>query len=218
MTTSVDNNAPVSGGILYAFGSPSLVRIPIPGTNGLCIEFFPRGYVPASGSTSTLFFQDITGKRHLWLDYGYNVKTKTIDYHWNQTGTHANFGINDHTSLENAGKAAYRAAKYFRYAGRVFIVVGVAVDVVSVVRSSRPLRQATAVVTGWALAWAGCKVVGIGGAVLGTALSPIGTAVGGVGGCIIGGYGGYRSGNALGSAVYHWAETVFYPIPQVAAP
>ena len=157
MVIPVDNRIPESGGIPFAFGSSSIVRIPIPDTNGLCIEFFPRGYVPASGSTSTLFFQDITGKRHLRLDYGYNVKTKTIDYHWNQTGTHANFGINDHTSLGNTGKVAYHAAKYFRYAGRVFVVVGVAVDVVSVVRSSKPMRQATAVVTGWTLAWAGCN-------------------------------------------------------------
>src|SRR5687768_3219775 len=85
------HDVPLSGGIPYAVGQASVVRIPIPGTNGLCIELRPRGRVPAAGSSSTLFFQDATGARHLRLDYGYNVKTRTIDYHWNQKGTHANF-------------------------------------------------------------------------------------------------------------------------------
>jgi hypothetical protein len=49
---------PTSGTIPYAVGQASIVRIPVPGTNGLAIELRPRGYVPPSGSTSTLFFQD----------------------------------------------------------------------------------------------------------------------------------------------------------------
>ena len=55
---------PRSGGIPYAIGQASVVRIPVPGTDGLCIELRPRGRVPSGGSTSTLFFQDATGKRH----------------------------------------------------------------------------------------------------------------------------------------------------------
>src|SRR4249920_3434111 len=61
-------DVPMSGGIPYGIGQASVVRIPVPGTNGLCIELRPRGWVPQSGSTSTLFFQDATGKRHLRLD------------------------------------------------------------------------------------------------------------------------------------------------------
>ena len=72
------DNIPISGGIPYAIGQASIVRIPIPNTNGLCIELRPRGYIPRDSSTSTLFFQDKTGKHHLRLDYGYNIKTKTI--------------------------------------------------------------------------------------------------------------------------------------------
>ncbi len=48
---------PMSGGIPYAIGQASVVRIPIPGTDRLCIELRPRGHVPPGGSTSTLFFQ-----------------------------------------------------------------------------------------------------------------------------------------------------------------
>jgi hypothetical protein len=73
-----DPNEPVSGGIPYAVGMPSVVRIPIPNTNGLCIEFRSRGFVPRGHSTSTLFFQDVSGKRHLRLDYGYTSELKPL--------------------------------------------------------------------------------------------------------------------------------------------
>lgn len=216
-TAPAAGDVPWSGGIPYAVGQASVVRIPVPGTNGLCIEFRARGWVPQSGSTSTLFFQDATGKRHLRLDYGYNVKTKTIDYHWNQQGTHAQFGIPDHAPAGQAGKVAYQAAKYFRYAGRVLVVAGVAIDVISIVQASKPLRRASQVVTGWAAAWAGCELVGAGGAALGTLASPLGTAVGGVGGCIIGGIGGYYGGSVVAGEVYDWAENTFFtPLPEVS--
>ena len=212
-------DVPMSGGIPYAIGQGSIVRIPVPGTNGLSIELSPKGWVPQSGSTSTLFFQDPTGKRHLRLDYGYNIKTKTIDYHWNQKGTFAQFGIADHAPAGGAGEAAYKAAKYFRYAGRVLVVVGVAVDAVSIVQASKPMRRASEVVAGWAAGWVGCKVVGAGGAALGTLASPLGTAIGGIGGCIIGGIGGYYAGSELAGEVYDWAENTFFtPLPEVAAP
>lgn len=221
------SDAPMSGAIPYAIGQASVVRIPIPGTNNLAIEFRPRGHVPATGSTSTLFFQDPTGNRHLRLDYGYNVKTKTINYHWNQKGTHANFGITDHAVAGRGAAAGYNAAKYFRYGGRVLMVVGVAVDVVSIVQASKPLRRASEVVAGWAGAWAGCKVVGAGGAwaggAAGTAVPGVGNAagvaIGGVGGCVIGGVGGYFAGSAVGAQVYDWAEgTFFTPLPEAPAP
>jgi hypothetical protein len=212
-------DAPFTGGIPYAIGQASVVRIPVPGTNGLCIELRPRGRVPATGSTSTLFFQDTAGGRHLRLDYGYNVKTRTIDYHWNQKGTHADFGITDHTPAGQAGEAAYNAARYFRYAGRVLIIVGVAIDVVSIVKASNPIRRASQVVAGWAGAWAGCEVVGSGGAALGLLASPLGSAIAGVSGCIIGGIGGYYGGSAIGGEVYDWADTTFFtPVPEVDAP
>lgn len=213
------SDIPLSGGIPYSLGIASVVRIPIPGTDGLCIEFRPRGWVPRDGSTSTLFFQDATGKRHLRLDFGYNTKSKTIDYHWNQKGTHAEFGLADHAPAGGTGKAAYQAAKYFRYAGRVLVVVGVTLDVISIVQSSKPLRRASQVAAGWAAAWVGCKAVGAGGAWLGLAASPLGSAVGGIGGCIIGGVGGYYGGEALAGEVYDWAEgTFFTPLPEAANP
>lgn len=212
-------DAPMSGGVPYAVGQASVVRIPVPGTRGLAIELRPRGWTPAGGSTSTLFFQDPTGRRHLRLDYGYNVATRTVDYHWNQKGTFPELGIRDHAPAGGSGRAAYQAVRYFRYAGRVLLVAGVAIDAVSIVQASRPLRRATEVVAGWATAWVGCKVVGAGGAAVGLAASPLGSAVGGIGGCIIGGIAGYYGGSALAGEVYDWAEDTFFtPLPETAAP
>lgn len=212
-----------SGGVPFTAGLSSLVRIPIPGTNGLCIEFSPRGTrgkeIPKTGSTSTLFFQDPSGKRHLRLDYGYNPRTNKIDYHWNQSGTHSTFHLENHVPAGPTGKTAYSFAKYFRYAGRLVVVVGAVVDAVSIVKADRPLRQSTKVAAGWASAWAGCKMVGAGGAWAGSLALPFGTVVGGVGGCIIGGAGGYFAGSAVAGDVYDWAEgTQFTPLQEAAGP
>ena len=220
--TITDTSAPVSGSVPFAagVGMASVVRIPVPGTNGLAVELSPRGWTPKGGSTSTLFIQDVTGKRHLRLDYGYNVKTKTIDYHWNQKGTANTFKISDHTTVGKGGAALYKGARYLRWGGRVLLVVGVAVDVVSIVQASKPLKRATEVVAGWAGAWAGCKVVGAGGAYLGTAATPgIGTAIGGFAGCVIGGAAGYYAASGAAGVVYDWAEdTIFTPLPPAPAP
>ncbi|NML15102.1 hypothetical protein [Azohydromonas caseinilytica] len=210
---------PESGAIPYALGQPSIVRIPIPGTNGLCIEFRARGWTPKGGSTSTIFFQDISGKRHLRLDYGYNIAAKTVDYHWNQVKTHTQFGIANHASAGRTGQIAFQAAKYFRHVGRVLVVAGVAIDVVSVVRADKPLRRASEAVAGWAAAWVGCKAIGTAGAGLGSLASPLGMAAVGVSGCVIGGAVGYYSGAQLAGRVYDWAEdTNFFAVPEVLRP
>lgn len=215
----IQGNDLMSGGVPYSIGQASVVRIPVPGTEGLCIELKPRGFVPQGGSTSTLFIQDSKGARHLRLDYGYNIRTKTVDYHWNQKGVHANFGITDHTTVGRGGQAVYKAAKYFKYAGRVIIVTAVALDVVSIVRASKPPRRASEVVTGWALAWVGCKAGGATVGAVGTFATPIGTAIGGVIGWIVVGAGGYYADSAIGGEVYDWAEgTFFSPVPEIAQP
>lgn len=219
--TGID--APVSGSIPFANGvaMTSVVRIPVPGTNGLAVELRPRGFVPRSGSTSTVFIQDITGKRHLRLDYGYNVKSRTIDYHWNRKGSAKEFwGIQDHTTVGKNTQALYKAGKYLRWGGRILFVVGVTLDIVSIVQASNRLKRATEVVSGWAGAWAGCRVMGQGGAYLGTAIEPgMGTAVGALGGCIIGGAAGYYAASGGAGIVYDWGEETFFsPLPEAPAP
>lgn len=215
------SDAPLSGAVPLAAGPgvASVARIPVPGTNGLAVELSPRGFVPQGGSTSTVFIQDITGRKHLRLDYGYNVRTQTIDYHWNQKGTYNTFGIADHTTVGQVGRVAYKAAKYLKWGGRVLLVVGIVTDVWSIVQSSKPLRQTTKVVAGWAGAWAGCEVVGAGGAAIGSIEPGGGTAVGGFLGCIGGGIGGYIFGSKVGGIIYDWAEDAFFtPLPAAEQP
>lgn len=216
--TEVLSEAPVSGAIPVGVGQPSIARIPVPGSNKLFVELSPRGYVPKSGSTSTLFIQDKTGKRHLRLDYGYNKNTGQIDYHWNQKGTHQQFGIPDHAAAGKGGHALYKTAKYLKYGGRVLVVLGVAIDVYSIVVAEKRWRQVSKVVAGWAGAWGGCKLVGGGLAVAGSAVPGKGTAIFGLAGCIAGGVGGYLGASWAAEEAYDVIEETFFkPLPETVA-
>lgn len=193
----------IIGSISVGTGIVSIIRIPIPGTNGLALELNPRGWVPKSGSTSTVFFQSVDGKKVLRLDYGYNVKTKAIDFHWNQKGVKAVFGIADHQAAGKVGEALYKSARAFRYGGRVLIVLGLAADIASIVTAPNKWRQVAIVGGGWAGAWAGAELGGSGGGAIGFWLgsevpilgNAVGAAAGGLIGGIAGGIGGYFGGS-----------------------
>ncbi len=214
----IDHGGTVSGSVPAGVGIASVVRIPVPGTNGLHIELRPRNY--HGHSTSAIFVQDIQGKRLLRLDYGLNPATGRIDFHWNQRGTFQNFGISNHTPAGPGAPAAYHSARYFRYAGRVFLFIGILADAYSVVVARRRWRQVAAVVTGWAGAWAGCKVLGAGGALVGTAVTPgFGTAIAGIAGCMTGGIGGYVGSSYVAGELYDRIEEIYYgPVPEISAP
>jgi len=200
-----------------AAGLGSAVRIPVPGTRGLAIELRPRGWTPKGGSTSALFIQDLTGKRHLRLDFGFNKNSQIFEWHWNQKGTSADFGITNHTSAGQAEQILGRAATIYKYAGRAVLAVGAAADLYSIVTSSQPLRRSIQVVTGWAAAGEGCKVLGAGGASLGTAVAPgVGTAVGGFLGCSAGAFIGYLLAEQTSGHLYDWATGATFSQLQVA--
>jgi hypothetical protein len=214
------SQSPLSGAVPVGIGSAAVVRIPVPGSNGLFIELSPRGFVPKAGSTSTLFIQETSGKRHLRLDYGYNKASGKVDYHWNQKGTHPEFGISDHATVGEGGKLLYKGAKYIRYGGRVLLVVGIAADLYSIAVAKKRWRQTARVLAGWGGAAAGCKLVGAGGAAAGTLIEPGGgTAVGGFLGCAAGGVGGYLGASWTAGELYDWVEETFYePLPETAIP
>jgi len=213
--SQANDDASMSGSIAVGIGTPSVARIPVPGTRGLFIELSPRGYVPKAGSTSTLFIQDATGKRHLRLDYGYNKNSGRVDYHWNQKGTFNELGIADHTTVGPEGEALYKAAKYFKYGGRVLLVVGAAVDIYSIVVAKKRWRQVVKVAAGWAGAWAGAEALGAGGAALGSVEPGLGTAAGGLVGGIVGGVAGYFGASWAAGHAYDWVEeTYFERVPE----
>jgi hypothetical protein len=212
----------MSGRMPASLGLGSIIRIPVPGTNGLAIELSPRpgAWTPRGGTTSSLFVQNVTGKRRLRLDYGFNKNSGMVEWHWNQKGVADVFGITNHTSVGVAEQMLGTAAQYYKYAGRTLLVAGIAVDAYSIVVSSKPLRRTIQVISAWAAATAGCEAVGAGGAWLGTAVVPgLGTAIGGFVGCAVGGFIGYTTAESATGYLYDWAEgTVFAKIEPTAAP
>lgn len=199
-------SAPVVG-----TGVSSVVRIRVPGTDYF-IELSPRNY-PVNKSTSSLFIQDQTGKRVLRLDYGYNKTTAQIDYHWNQKGTFADFGIADHTVAGSTGEALYKGAKLFKYGGRVLLIAGIAMDAYSIVVAKKRWRQVARVAAGWAGAAVGAKYGGLWGAGIGSVEPGGGTAVGGIVGVIVGGIAGYAGASWVAGGTYDWVEeTYFEPV------
>ncbi len=219
---SADGKQESSNGSAAAvgIGMAAVARIPVPGTNGLFLELRARGRTPAGGTTSTVFIQDITGKRVLRLDYGFNKTTAKVDYHWNQKGTFAEFGIPDHSAAGRAGVGLYEGARFFRYAGRVLLVAGLAMDLYSVVVAKRRWRQVARVSAGWAGASAGCELIGGWGAGAGTAVEPGGgTAILGLLGCAVGGVAGYAGASWAAGEIYDWVEETFFEaVPPVAGP
>jgi hypothetical protein len=77
--TVIVDREPVTGAVPVSMGAAAVVRIPVPGTKGLAIELDPRGWKPKAGSTSSLFVQDLTGKRHLPLDFGFNKNSQVFE-------------------------------------------------------------------------------------------------------------------------------------------
>lgn len=235
-----------SGQILVPAAMPAIAQIPIPGTGGLALSLrtnstrfgnpslyqdvllameqlgirTPDGTTKGL-STSTLFIQDAAGKRHLRLDYGFRPGG-VVDYHWNQKGTNARFGIADHQPTGRGGQVLHRFARVFRHAGRGLVVVGAVLDGVSIYQASNRPRRAAEVVGGWAGAWGGCKIGGAGGAwLLGKAGAGIGTvapgagnAIGGVGGAVIGGIGGCLGGAWFGYQGGEWAGGELYDLAE----
>lgn len=194
--------------LVVGVGAASVARIRVPGTE-FFIELSPRNF-PASKSTSALFIQDATGKRVLRLDYGFNKSTGQIDYHWNQKGTFAEFGIADHTPAGQSGEGLYKLAKAFKYGGRALLVVGIAVDLYSIAVAKKRVRQVLRVASGWAGASAGAAELGTLFAEFGSIEPGLGTAIGGIVGGIVGGIAGYAGASWLAGETYDFVEELYY--------
>ncbi len=202
-----------------AGGIAAVIRIPVPGPENLAISLYPpKGW--KGKSTCTLFIMKDKW-RGLRLDYGYNVKTETVDYHWNRTAFAARFpNYANHMAAGRVGAALYQTARAFRYGGTALVVVGAVLDVESIVTASNPLRRSTAVVSAWAMAFITARSAGSVGAAAGSFIEPvIGTAVGGIIFAIGGGIAGYWAGEKAGETVYDWAaDTKFTNLIPVSVP
>ena len=231
----------VAGGAM-----PAITHVPVPGQPGLTVGLWTRdarwrnpnvlddmrrllhelGVTSdppnIKGSTSTLFMQSANGKKVLRLDWG-QLPDGSVTYHWNRTKIPVSFtGVTNHQTASPAFQNTSRAMRVYRHAGRGLLVLGVAIDAYTIYTASDRPRAVTRVISGWAGATAGCRIVGAGGAWAGGAIGSAGAGVGaapgaiigGIGGCLVGGIGGYWVGSELGDAGYEWArDTFFTPVP-----
>jgi hypothetical protein len=189
----------VSQGVPIGIGAASSTRIPVGG--GLGLELSPRGFVPPGGSTSSAFIQDLSGKTHLRLDQGFNVKTNQSDIHFNQRGTFARFGIANHTLAGPGSRLLHHSANTLRVVGRPLLPIGIGLEAVSIATAENRPRAAVRGVSGLAGAFAGAKAGGAGGALLFSPSGP-GAIAGGLGGAILGGVGGYYGGSIAGESLF----------------
>jgi hypothetical protein len=121
-------NEEMSGSILFGVGS-ELVRVKIPGTSGLYVQF--PGAATANGR-SPLFILDSAAKRHFRLDYVPNHVTRQIDYQWIE--------IPAGSGPARRGAPLNGTTRHFRYRGRVLVVAGLA-DSGSLVTAAKRWRQ-----------------------------------------------------------------------------
>jgi len=158
-----------------------------------------RSGMPADTRFMTIY--STTNKRFYSWDAHAPVGSTPHDfYHVNQKGMHGLFGHSDHAPIPASQLSAARGMRWVRIGGRVFLVLGVAVDAALLTRSAvqsveqgsgRPLAaQALRTIGSWGGAWAGAKLLCVGGAAATIETGP-GAVLGCVAGGVIGGFAGY---------------------------
>jgi hypothetical protein len=199
-----------AGSVLVSGGDARKIRIPIPGTKGLYIEFVNRGYQPKGGSTAGVFIQDKLGKRYLMLDYSFNKAKGSVEYHWNQSGTFDKFKIANHTSAGKSGEIIYKASKTFVGVGKRIVIIGLVLDGISIVIAKKKLRQVVKVVGGWQGAALGCRSFGAIGALAGSAEPGGGNIILGGIGCAVGLIVGGIAGSEVAGSGYDLIEEIYF--------
>jgi hypothetical protein len=193
---------------------------------------------PEKGTTSryNLSFRDISGHpkptgyaylnrvtppannwKGLRLDYGPNVKTNNAtNWHWNQKGANATFGIADHSLASPTATNFGKTMQLARPLGRAAVGVGAVMDGISLAGEvnesletgnwDNTAIEGSRIAGGWGGAALGAKGGGTLGAAIGTAIAPgLGTAIGGAVGGFAGGIAGYFGGSEIGESVSEWA-------------
>jgi hypothetical protein len=121
--------------------------------------------------------------------------------------------IQNHQSITNRYRLSeVKKLRVIKIGGRVFLVVGVLVDTVSLgmaakesvdVGSAKPLAaQSVRVATSAGMAWGGAKAFGVMGAAYGTALGPVGIVGIGIAGALLGGFLGMVAGDYVADLIY----------------
>lgn len=159
----------------------------------------PAGAKLPKGGTTSVF--QITAadnpNKGIRVDYGYNKTTKSVNWHWNQEGAHANFRITDHHTGIGAARLG-TAVDVIRRTGPYLAIVGVAISVKDIYSSPTPDYEAARQATGWAGALAGSGVGAKGGAAVGASIGGLFGGVGAAPGVVVGGFVGGLIGGGVG--------------------
>jgi hypothetical protein len=191
---------------LFGSGVYQLGTYPISRLNGVSLPAgtrirFADPRFPLRTQTRVLtLFQPGTKRFYAW-DAHLPVGNTTHPYwHVNQKGMHGLFAQADHAAMTPVQIAQGRNLRYLKLGGRVFLIIGVAVDayqlgtagVESIERGTpRPiLAQAVRTVGSWGGAWAGAKVGCLGAGAAGIETGP-GAALFCIAGGVVGGFAGY---------------------------
>jgi hypothetical protein len=126
----------LSGRQPYVFDGPCVVHMPVPGSHGLCVVLQPRYRVPACGSAAALFLHYAAAGQHLRLDYGYSNRDRAFHYHWQHDRTHADAGLTRKRRDSVAGHVANGGTRYYRFRGRALLLLGRAIDEISIVEAT----------------------------------------------------------------------------------
>jgi LysM repeat protein len=157
---------------------------------------------PTFAGDSRLFtiFEPGTKRFFAWDGHAPVGGTPHNFYHVNQKGMYGLFGLSNHANLTPAEIPAARGLRVLRIGGRVFLLVGVALDAAYLTRSveqsieqgtpNPAIAQAIRTVGGWGGGWAGAKLGCAGGAAAGVETGP-GMALTCLAGGVIGGFAGY---------------------------
>jgi hypothetical protein len=196
-------NASVQGVLtsgIYQFGT-----YPISSFNGVAL---PANYrirfadpTHAFDSRLVTIFEKGTKRYYAWDAHAPVPGAATHDfYHINQDGMYSLFKESNHAPIPLNRLSAARGVRYLRIGGRVFLLIGVFVDAYQFGNSieesveqdtPRPaIAQAVRTIGGWGGAWAGAKLLCVGGGAATIETGP-GAVLGCIAGGIVGGFAGY---------------------------
>jgi len=135
------------------------------------------------------------------------------EWHWNTNETDIlrkiDINVANHTPSKFA-KFAGKSLTVIRYAGKAFLVTGIASSAYEIYAAEDRAKEIVIQVGGWTGAWigawAGGKAGAAGGGVVGSAFAGVGAGPGAIGGGVFGAIGGGAAGWWIGSEV---TETIY---------
>lgn len=204
-------------GGLSGLGIPTLpgFQVPAPGP-GLGQGQFGAGSFsvslrannPRPNSSSSIFWQNVSGKKHGRLDRHVVTLKGGIQPYGNVPRTHLNYTSGtgffkyDHGLSPRGGTYLHYSAIFIRRSGGAMMALGAVTDAYSLATSSNKASEASRIAGGWAGAYYGAQYLGTQLAAYGASYGPYGIMAGGLAGSIGGGALGYWGGSLMGSLSY----------------